>query len=71
MTPDPYMGSGKPGNLVDHRNVSATIIGVLYVQKKEDYVPARSSTNGVTVPPPHKWYPLVLLVEAVPKINER
>lgn len=57
--------------LADGREVSATIAGLLYVEKKEDYVPARSSENGVIAPPLHKWYPLVLLLEAVPEIRER
>ena len=57
--------------LADHRGVFATIEGVLYVQKEEDYVPARPLTNGVMIPPPHKSYPLVLLVEAVPDVRER
>ncbi len=57
--------------LADGRGVSATIAGLLYVARKEDYVPARPLGSGVAVPPPHKWYPLVLLVEAVPQIRER
>lgn len=57
--------------LVDGRDLSATIIGVLYLQKKEDYVPARPLSVGVAVPPHHKWYPLVLLVESVPDVKER
>lgn len=57
--------------LANHRDVAATIEGVLYVQRKEDYVPARPLTSGVMIPPAHKWYPLVLLVEAVPEIRER
>jgi hypothetical protein len=57
--------------LADGRVVSATIAGVLYLEKKEDYVPSHSLENGAIVPPPHKWYPLVLLIEAVRDIRER
>jgi len=57
--------------LADGRNLSATIVGVLYVQKKEDYVPARPLNREVTIPAPHKWYPLTLLIESVPDLKER
>jgi hypothetical protein len=57
--------------LADGRDLSATIVGVLYVQKKQDYVPARPLNKDVMVPPHHKWYPLVLLIESVPHIQER
>jgi hypothetical protein len=57
--------------LADGRDVSATIKGVLYVQKRQDYVPAHRLPDGRTIPPPHKWYPLVMLVEAIPEITER
>ena len=57
--------------VADGRDVSAMIVGLLYVQKERDYVQARPSGKGVTIPPHHKWYPLVLLVEAVPEIKER
>ena len=57
--------------LADHRNLFATIVGVLYVQKKDDFVPARPLNQEVTIPPPHKWYPLVLLIESIPEVKER
>lgn len=57
--------------LADGRDVSATILGVVYAQRREDYVPARQLENGVIIPPHHKWCPLVLLVRAVPEIKER
>ena len=57
--------------LADGRNLSATIEGVLYVQKKEDYVPTRPLNNDVIIAPHHKWYPLVLLIQAVPDVRER
>jgi hypothetical protein len=53
------------------RNVFATIVGVMYVVKKEDYVTARPLGTGIIIPPHHKWYPLVLLVESVPRIQEQ
>ena len=57
--------------LANGRDLSATILGVLYVQKKEDYIPARPLNDDVTLPPHHKWYPFVLLLEAIPDIKER
>ena len=57
--------------LADGRDLSATILGVVYEQKREHYIPARQLENGVILPPHHKWYPLVLLVKAVPEIKER
>ena len=49
---------------------SATIVGVLYVQRKEDYIPERPLNRDVMIPPHHKWYPLILLVESVVDIKE-
>lgn len=49
----------------------ATIVGFLYMQREEDYVPARPLRNGVIVPPRHKWYPFVLLIQTIPKVKER
>lgn len=52
-------------------NVSATMVGVLYVTKKEDYVPARPLNSSVTIPPHHKWYPLVLLIRSISRLHEQ
>ncbi len=57
--------------LADRRDLSATMVGVLYVQKKEDYIPARPLNKAATVSPHHKWYPMVLLIESVPEVKER
>ena len=57
--------------LNDGRDLVATIVGIWYVQKKEDYVPARPLNKDVTIPPHHKCYPFVLLIQAVPEIKER
>jgi hypothetical protein len=57
--------------LDDGRDLFATIVGIWYVQKKEDYVPARPLNKDVMIPPHHQWYPFVLLIEAVPEIKER
>ena len=47
--------------LADGRDLSVTIVGVRHVQTK----------NDSTIPPHHKWYPLLLLIESVPEIKER
>ena len=57
--------------IADGRELSVTIVGVLYVQKKEDYVPARPLNKDVMIPPHHKWSRLVLLIQAIPEVNER
>lgn len=57
--------------LADGRDLSVTIVGVLYVQKREDYVPARPLSKDVMVPPHHKWYPFILLIQSIPNVQER
>lgn len=57
--------------LASGHHLSATILGVLYAQKPEDYVAAKPLNKKVTIPPHHKWYPFVLLIEAVPEIKEQ
>ncbi len=57
--------------LATGRDLSATIVGVLYAQKKDDYVPAKPLSTKLTIPPHHKWYPFVLLIQAVPEVKER
>ena len=56
--------------LTDGRDLDVIIVGILYVQKEEDYVAAKPLNKDVTIPPHHKWYPLVLLVQSVPYIKE-
>lgn len=56
--------------LVDGHDLSVTIVGVLYAQKREDYVPAQPLSNKVTIVPHHKWYPFILLIESIPEIRE-
>lgn len=57
--------------LADKKDLRVTMVGVLYVQKKDDYVPGKPLSKDLTVPPHHKWYPLVLLIRAIPDVKER
>ena len=56
--------------LKDGTDLDAIIVGILYVQKEKDYVAERPLDKNVTIPPHHKWYPLILLVESVPFVRE-
>jgi hypothetical protein len=57
--------------LLNNRDLEVTISGILFVQSKDEYVGVRPLNKDVSIAPPHKWYPFVLLVESIPTVRER